>query len=74
MTSGGGFWATVDLLTGLGGIPEHSGDLFNDDIEDWLETMAIRVKMQQERAKFKNENDSEDYNDALIFGTLIECK
>lgn len=74
MSSGGGFWATVELLTGMGGRIAQLVDPFNEDIEDWLETMANRVKMQQERAKIKSVSDSEGDGDEPVYGGLLQCK
>ena len=72
MASGAGFWATVELLTGMGGSKEPLIDAFNDDIEDWLETMAHRTKMQRERAELKGDDDSEE--DESNYGALVDCR
>ncbi|KAH0567170.1 uncharacterized protein LOC123262161 [Cotesia glomerata] len=73
-TFGEGFWATVELLVSD---IKDSGTVspFNDDIEEWLDTMAHKVKQQRERARRKQENKSNfsDDTSSLDYGSLIEC-
>lgn len=48
--SGDGFWATVELL--VDGIADGAGaDPFKDDIEDWLDTVANKAKIQRVNIK-----------------------
>ncbi|KAK0178735.1 hypothetical protein PV327_007598 [Microctonus hyperodae] len=61
-----GFWATVELL--VNGVRDVTCNInsFNDDIEDWLDTVVTKIKVQCERAKRKVKGDiylSDDNND-----------
>lgn len=52
-----GFWATVELL--VNGVRDVTCNInsFNDDIEDWLDTVATKIKVQCERVKRKVKGD-----------------
>ncbi|XP_014297336.1 uncharacterized protein LOC103575222 [Microplitis demolitor] len=75
-TFGEGFWATVELLVGD---IKDSGTVsaFNDEIEDWLDTMAHKVKQQRERArrkqKFKSDFSESDDSSSFDYGSSIDC-
>lgn len=76
-TFGEGFWATVELLVGD---IKDSGTVsaFNDEIEDWLDTMAHKVKQQRERArrkqKFKSDFSESDDSSSFDYGSSIDCR
>lgn len=70
--SGGGFWATVELL--VDGIQDLSRtEPCNDDIEEWLETMANKVKKLKRKNDWviddNDDNDDDEEFDELDFGS-----
>ncbi|XP_063974543.1 uncharacterized protein LOC135161158 [Diachasmimorpha longicaudata] len=69
--SGESFWATVEIL--VHAIPEVARvDRFSDDIEDWLETVANKVKMLRERKRrmHQTHNEGEIYPG---YRPIIDC-
>ncbi|XP_020710202.2 uncharacterized protein LOC105689928 isoform X1 [Athalia rosae] len=77
----GGFWATVDLLVGLrgGGYCRENMDPFKEDVNEWLESVTSRVKMQLERDKLARETSCdkqtkiEEEKEIGDYGSMIEC-
>uniref|UniRef100_A0A6V7LGY6 Uncharacterized protein n=1 Tax=Bracon brevicornis TaxID=1563983 RepID=A0A6V7LGY6_9HYME len=73
--SGDGFWATVELM--VDGIQDVGRvDRFSDDIEDWLEAMANKVKLLHERKKRVRHATSQDSASDRYpgFCSTFECR
>lgn len=83
----GGFWATVDLMTGSSGLIgwQRRLDPFTEDVSEWLANVTPRLKTQLERDKLTRgsicdktrRNGDEGGMEVQVqvdYGSMIDCR
>lgn len=68
MSHCGSFWATLELLVSIRGKNDLNSQLFNEEIEDWVDNFCDFLSSHQE------ENTEEEKEKSPIDYNLIECK